>query len=66
MPIFDCDIADYADPNWAEHDAKLKHVHEWKSYIGEELRGMWGTFSDGQKKAIAANAQDIADREQWD
>lgn len=54
--------SDYAVPDWS-NDSR---VHEWKNYISKELRQMWGTFSDMQKAALARNAQECADREEWD
>lgn len=53
---------DYAAPDWAD----AGRVHDWRNYVSERLRGMWGTFTDDQKQAIAESAQDAADREEWD
>ena len=53
---------DYRSPNW---DVFTK-THNWRNYISEELRSMWESFTDEQKAAIATNAQEIADREDWD
>jgi hypothetical protein len=54
--------ADWGAPDW--DSASI--VHEWKSYISEEMRQMWDSFSDAQKIAIARNAEDQAAFEEWD
>ena len=43
-----------------------ERVHDWRDYVTDTVRGMWGTFSDAQKKAIQAMAQEMADKEEWD
>ena len=53
---------DYAYPVW--HEAE--RVHDWKNYISEWLKNHWHSFTDEQKAAIAASAQETADREHWD
>jgi hypothetical protein len=53
---------EYKQPDWKSAGA----VHDWKNYIFGELQHMWGDFTDEQKRAIAMNAQEIAEREEWD
>lgn len=53
---------DYLNPKWDE----AGKVHDWRNYINETLRFMWSTFTDQQKKMIALNADELADREDWD
>lgn len=53
---------DAINPNWL---GKGK-VHDWRNYISDELSVMWHTFTAAQKIAIARNADDMADREEWD
>lgn len=60
--ISEYNLRDYKDPNWSEH----QKVHCWRNYVSSELQDMWQTFSDEQKIAIAKNAQEFADREDWD
>lgn len=55
-------MKDYKSPDWNN----LDRVHEWKNYISEDLVMIWDTFTDIQKKVIAENADNIADREEWD
>lgn len=54
--------ADANSPNW---DSASK-VHDWMNYINDELREAWPSFTEEQQRIIAANAQEIADQEQWD
>lgn len=53
---------DYANPDW---DAARK-VHDWRNHVGMHVKPIWDTFTDYQKRAIAAYAQDHADAEEWD
>lgn len=55
---------EYSEPDWTP--PRLKYVHDWRAYIGEELRAIWPTFSEQQKLTIARNAQNLADNEVWD
>lgn len=52
---------DWENPKWAP---KFK-CHEWKNYISVEIASMWDTFNAEQKKAIARNAEEMADGENW-
>lgn len=54
--------ADWKDPKWAEQH----RVHNWRNYISDELRAMWQTFPDEQKRAIAKSAEERASHEEWD
>ena len=55
-------VSDLMHPVWDD----AGKVHDWRNYISDELRGIWHTFTPEQRRAIANNAQDIADREEWD
>lgn len=57
---------DWEHPNFDEIRKQYKLVHEWKGYVSENVINMWHTFSHEQKKALAANFEDIAGREHWD
>lgn len=52
----------YANPDWEEGG----RVHNWRRYISEELRSIWGSFTLFQRRVIAENAQEQADNEEWD
>lgn len=53
---------DYREPPWQD----AGRVHDWKNYAGEWLREVWPSFSDEQKKAVAASLDDVASREEWE
>ncbi len=53
---------DYEDPCF---EAKGT-VHEWKNYISKEVAEMWSTFTKEQRASLARQADEIADREDWD
>jgi len=53
--------------NWEKPDwSSAGKVHDWRNYISEEVQGMWDTFPDDQKQALAQQANQIAGREDWD
>ena len=41
-------------------------VHNWRNYVGFRTRHMWDDLSDSQKVAIATDADDLADKEDWE
>lgn len=41
-------------------------VHNWRNYVGKNVRAIWGSFNAGQKIAIARDADELASREDWD
>jgi hypothetical protein len=53
---------DYKHPEWE----KAGRVHDWRNYISNKLRGMWETFTDEQKQAIAESAEEDANAEEWE
>lgn len=55
--------SDYLEPKW---DVPRPRVHQWTTYISDELREMWPTFTPEQRAAIARNAAAIASDEEWD
>ena len=52
----------YKNPEWD----KAQKVHDWRNYISEKLCEMWDTFTDEQKLAIAENAEEQANSEEWE
>lgn len=55
-------VGDYLNPKWDE----AGRVHDWRNYISDELRAMWHTFNDAQKRAIARSAEERAGNEEWE
>lgn len=41
-------------------------TNNWRNYIGDELRELWPFFAPEHRVAIAENAQNLADREDWE
>jgi hypothetical protein len=52
----------YLSPDWKA----AGKVHDWRNYISDELKAIWDTFTDEQKRLIASNADDEANKEYWD
>lgn len=53
--------------NWRDPDfSNPDRVHDWLNYASFKLAGIWQTFSDDLLLLIAANLQDVADKEEWD
>jgi hypothetical protein len=56
------DVSDLRDPQWG-HAA---YVHDWRNHVGERTQALWHTFTDEQRLAIAADAEDEASAEEWE
>lgn len=41
-------------------------VHDWRSYVPDELEAMWPTLSPEVRMAVAVVAQIAASNEEWD
>lgn len=53
---------DTLNPQWRE---RSNSAHDWHAYVSEEVRMLWNTFSDMQKKALADCFKEISDTEEW-
>jgi hypothetical protein len=53
-----------ANPEWP--DPGRLHVHEWRDYIPEGLREVWGSLSQETKEVAHYMAKEQADQEIWD
>jgi hypothetical protein len=51
----------YLNPDWSN---KTK-VHDWRNYVGERTQSLWESLPDNVKLAIALDAQELADWEDW-
>lgn len=49
-------------PRW--HSAGK--VHDWRNHISEPIRAIWDTFTEAQRIALAKDAGERADAEQWE
>jgi len=41
-------------------------IHNWQNYIGENTRRIWAQLTDDIKTALATDAQETADSEDWE
>ena len=41
-------------------------VHNWRNYISDKVKKMWDTFTLEQKIALVEQADEQADKEEWD
>ncbi len=55
-------IDEIENPRWN----LLKKCHEWKNHVGDSVIEIWDTFTLDQKLAIAVDAQERANREDWE
>lgn len=54
--------SDWREPDWAAGGK----VHNWRNYVSEEVQSLWPSFAIEQRLALAKNAQQIADAEEWE
>ena len=52
---------DWEHPRWG---TKWK-THNWRNHVTDEVAEMWQSFSAEQKKALARQAQALAEAEEW-
>lgn len=55
---------DFESPTW-QKIGKVR-PHQWKNYVSEDVRRLWQSFNNEQKKALAECFEEIASREEWD
>ena len=54
--------SDLASPRWEEGGS----VHNWRRYVTEEVRSIWGTFTPEQQAALYRQAEEMAGKEEWE
>ena len=54
--------SDWKRPKWKEGHK----CHNWKNYISQEIQEHWSIFSDHQKRMLINQAQEMANREEWE
>lgn len=62
MSITKQQLKDLENPDWES----ASRVHDWMNYINREVRDIWSSFTKLQKELLKKNAEEIADREEWD
>jgi hypothetical protein len=53
-------------PDWADFDNRNKHVHDWRTYVTDEVRAIWETIPLEGRMALIHCCESAADREEWD
>jgi len=51
-----------ANPEWE----KAGKTHDWRNHVGWRTQEIWPYLTTEQRLAIAMDAQDAADREEWE
>ena len=59
-------LKDAVNPNWEEFDKGFHRVHNWRTYITEEVRAHWNNISVIGRCAVISCCEAMADREEWD
>lgn len=55
-------IEPWDHPTWD----RAGRVHDWRNYVPEEIRDMWFTFTQIQRKALYETFAKLAANEEWD
>lgn len=57
---------DALNPNWAEFDSRKRHMHDWRTYVTENVRAIWDTIPVEGRMALIDCCDDVASREEWE
>lgn len=41
-------------------------IHDWRNYVGENVRSIWNELPANVRMAIALDADNLASREDWE
>lgn len=41
-------------------------VHDWRNYVSDELRAIWDTFTDEQRRVLHRCFDAMAEAEEWE
>lgn len=58
--------AEAENPNWEVFDSKHKHIHDWRSYITDEVRENWFDISLIGRCALISCCEVVANDEEWE
>lgn len=64
--LFEEVVEQAVNPDWEGFNNMTKHVHEWRSYIPEQLEKRWFEIPLESRMYMIAVAEDAAGRENWD
>ena len=60
------DVKRINNPNWVEYFESSVHVHDWRTYIPDEIKGYWVALNEEAKYIAYAMAEMQASQEEWD
>ena len=66
MALFEENTEKAENPNWDEFDNERKQVHDWRTYIMDEIREQWDVIELEARCIVIEMAQSCADKESWD
>ena len=59
---WDVTVEPWDSPEWDEGG----RVHNWRNHVPQQLRDIWDTFTEVQKKILYDTFDEIAGNERWD
>lgn len=59
-------IEDAKNPDWEAFDKEWTHVHDWRTYVTEDVRENWDSISLVGRCAVIACCEEAAGNEEWD
>ena len=66
VALFKENIEQAENPDWEQFDSKWLHVHDWRSYITDEVREQWALIDLEARCIVIHIAQACANKESWD
>jgi len=64
------ELSDYVAEQALEDDPSFDDarggVHDWRRCVGEHVQALWPTLPKNLRLAIAADAHEMASREEWE
>lgn len=58
--------SDFEAPDWEQFRSQNKAVHDWRSYISDDLKEYWQYMNSKTKAIVASSLQYAADQEERD
>lgn len=55
-------VGEFDSPDWK----KWNKIHNWKNYVPQEFKEIWGELSVDAKACIKYICEQQADKEEWD
>ena len=65
--VFDDYVLEEArNPDWEEFDSLNKRIHDWRSYVTEEVREAWFSLPEIARCVVILCCDETAGNEEWD